>query len=339
MAEIRLITSNFKNAYSGLNGTERVDMSQLEMMWSSVTLGFQRTSQALHPRSMLHRIGLGLSAISYLDSTNNQWHIDQSYGDLDPSEKTSMSYWQGMIFAKIVAWRKLRIRHLIHADRVMGDASDPKNIVELLDGKKKGDFVGQDGAGNWHVLEAKGRSGPFEKNLVKNAKKQAKNLVFHAVGQPRTKSVCATSLKENPITVYFRDPPVKSGGSNNGARDLSRFWSEYYGSLARYISKMKKLDTSLYFYPFLKEKLINEIGNFDEVTFAPLALNPEGMIPGLFPDRLWDPLIYIGLPREIVNEPANAGRLFSIQEKITTELKPSNENYFVGPDLVYLISI
>jgi len=90
-------------------------------------------------------------------------------------------------------------------------------VLTLVSGGKRGDLVGWDTHGEWHVVEAKGRSsGGNIADALSEAKGQAQNirLVDNKTRQrllPATASGCVSNLSTVPITIHARDPDGEPG--------------------------------------------------------------------------------------------------------------------------------
>jgi hypothetical protein len=101
-------------------------------------------------------LGLGFPGSAYLQNQAGNLRRASEHSVLDPSEKGAKSYWQGMVFAKLVAEEKLGIAWLAHVDDMIR-----KGVLTTIAGAKgRGDLAGGSFDGEWHVIETKGRSGP-----------------------------------------------------------------------------------------------------------------------------------------------------------------------------------
>ena len=91
---------------------------------------------------------------------------------------------------------------------------DPLIAAGILDrpsGTTRGDLVGWDKDGDWHVIEAKGRATRRSADaIVEAAKAQAANVVLLAPDGRRlpaaTNTACVTALTD-PLHVHLDDPP------------------------------------------------------------------------------------------------------------------------------------
>ena len=300
MARVKVTCNGFKGGYDQVNGVRWMNVSQLDFLRASLTLGFQRFGDFARAgfRSWQHRLGLGLTGMAYLQNQDGDLCLSDGYQQLDGSEKSAMSYWQGMVFAKLAANEVLGIRWLAHVDRMRD-----QGLIQISgDTKERGDMVGRDVGGAWHVIEAKGRSNPFSTKMITQAKQQAALVKSINGSTPATTSACVSSVWTLPIEVLLDDPP--SLGETKWDFKEEDFWSYYYGNLASYVREAPKL---------------RRPRGFPDYTFASL-----GPAMGDLPLRLrFDParpILGIGLPDMILEEPRNAPKLLE-------RWKPDEEGY------------
>jgi hypothetical protein len=86
-------------------------------------------------------------------------------------------------------------------------------VIVRVSGQTRGDLVGFDTRGRWHMLEAKGRGDAANgRAAVAAAKAQAENLRLVDVGgtrlEPATSSACVTMLTD-PLNVLLDDPSTR----------------------------------------------------------------------------------------------------------------------------------
>ncbi|MCB1093429.1 MAG: hypothetical protein KDL87_17960, partial [Verrucomicrobiae bacterium] len=163
MPRVNVNCKGFEGAYDHLNGEHSVEVPYWKFLAASLTVGFQRFGDLVSGGRHLfqHRFGLGLAGMAYLADENGSLRLDGSHAALDGSEKGAVSYWQGMVLAKIVAAEILGVRWLQHADAMerRGDlirrpARQPRRRAHKAKGKKRGkraDMVGKDDQDGWHV--------------------------------------------------------------------------------------------------------------------------------------------------------------------------------------------
>lgn len=246
MAQVNIICQGYNGAYAHLNGLHYIDVTHRKFLAATLTIGFQRFHNVLQagPRLWLHRVGQGLSALSYLTDEFGDLRLAPDHHSLDGSEKSGMSYWHGMVFAKLATAEILGIRWLLHADAMEKSGrlhrNPPANPANKKS-KKRADMAGQDDQMRWHVVEAKGFSRGLPPNAVQNAKDQAGVVSSIDNTVPETTSASVACLWKSPIEIVLDDPPP-SGGEQWSIKN-DDFWSSYYEGLADYIRRAKKPKT------------------------------------------------------------------------------------------------
>lgn len=105
-------------------------------------------------------------------SGDSRWTRSVAYDRLDPTEKTSVSYFLGMVQAAVTVKVGLGYPHLVHVDALLRQ----QNI--LLKGQRP-DFVainpgGRSSAPYSATVEAKGRTNGFSQRALTTAKNQAR---------------------------------------------------------------------------------------------------------------------------------------------------------------------
>lgn len=244
MARVNVICRNYQGAHQGLNRRHQIEITPWKFFAATMTLGFQRFRNFVQagPRLWFHRMGQGLSGISYLTTENGGLSLAANHGDLDGSEKGGMSYWQGMAFAKLAAAEVLGVRWLQHADAMekrgqlqRNPTANPANAQS----RKRADMVGQDDQGQWHVVEAKGFSSHPGLQAFRDAKIQAGMVGLIDNNVPVTSSACVACLWKKPIEIVLDDPPPF--GKERWSLGSDGFWECYYGGLVDYIRDAKKM--------------------------------------------------------------------------------------------------
>jgi len=144
------------------------DVSPWAVLRAVLTVGLQRFTDvfSLGWQGFLHRFGMGLSAISFLEESSAGLCLSDKYRSLDGSEKGATTYWYGMALAKIIADAELGVRWLAHVDRMRESGA----LIIESGTNERGDLAGRDPSGHWHVVEAKGRSSSYSVSLVTKAK-------------------------------------------------------------------------------------------------------------------------------------------------------------------------
>ncbi|WP_218868388.1 hypothetical protein [Pseudoclavibacter chungangensis] len=113
---------------------------------------------------------------SSLTAVGHRWSRSASYDHLDPSEKTSLSYFLGLAMASLVAEEVLGLEATAHADvvlRMLGRPIPAKERPDLIGfhPSPNGPVTPTNGFGR-ALIEAKGRSQGFSASALAEAKKQ-----------------------------------------------------------------------------------------------------------------------------------------------------------------------
>lgn len=163
------------------------------------------------------------------DSTN---HISRSsaFLELDPSEKTAISYFFGLVGAKLLAEKKFDVPWLMHLDVYTKYASE----VDMLKVKKwredretRPDLLGLDRRRDWVVIEAKGRSN-FVREALEKAKTQTENLKTINGQYPALRFGMTTYFSKNRWRSHLLDPKKITQGAPNLDISPYQFIKDYY---------------------------------------------------------------------------------------------------------------
>lgn len=139
------------------------------------------------------------------------WQRSASYDRLDPSEKSAVSYFLGMIQAQFMTQSLLRLSDVVHVDAVLA-------LRGTKTRKRRPDLVGYQHppGGPWDIgrvlIEAKGRTNDYDEGAVQTAKGQVEGAspeVEGLVGTPRLSiASLAYFANKSEWTSYLFDPPA-----------------------------------------------------------------------------------------------------------------------------------
>jgi len=229
---------SFSGEFAHVNGDHVVPFCRLGMVWAVVSLGARDTVETLGRgwrRIRAYHQGVADSLLAYVEIVDDRVAISEDIKSLDQTERSTLSNWYGLAFTRFCAARLLGIAWLRYVDsqRRLGIASlatkslsvnsfrltqtdrwqcssrrdrqrvDLSSLVFCYSrisskSRKRGDLVGLDYRGDWHVLESKGRYGFVEKNLELTAKGQATNVLVNQ-HPPKTASSCVVRLHTEPV--------------------------------------------------------------------------------------------------------------------------------------------
>jgi len=148
---------------------------------------------------VFYRFAMGMA---YLTTNGNNIVLSPLFGQLDQSEKVPITYRFGMAMAKLHSEWLLNVPTLIHFDAFARNNS----VVQTGSSTRRPDLVGMGALGDWHVVEAKGRSSTITEEDRVSAKEQA-TLVATINGiQPATYTAALTLLSTSRTHTEMNDP-------------------------------------------------------------------------------------------------------------------------------------
>jgi hypothetical protein len=202
MIEVRI--TGFQGAYAHLNTPHRIlPLSRLALAHAVALVGKAHWFEAVNKvASAQQAISLGLETLANVETCAQGLRLSAHFHHLDASERRVTTYRLGMGLAKVVMERELRVPWLMHVDRLVAQGR-----ARLAKGAKtRPDLAGPDIQGDWHVTEAKGRSGLPTANELATAKAQATRLTDINGVQPSTRCVSIATLGQEPFRVHLHDP-------------------------------------------------------------------------------------------------------------------------------------
>ena len=276
MANVEMNASGFRQNYTHVNGTTYEDISKFDVCRAAITLGASGHLDLISYgwRYLAMRVCEGFHRSFLVRSNRGNLEISNVFIHMDQTEKATATYWLGMAFTKLAAERRLRIPWLCHVDRLID-----QGVLTLATGtNERGDLVGKDHNKEWHVLESKGRSYNVSSTLIHQAKFQATRITAINGRPPCSASACIVRLFNTPITVDLIDPERDYDIFEVLLHIMETdFYDAYYNPFIRYL----RLHTTK------KTRVFNL--DFEIAEIKSLGAG-----------------IWVGLPKEILNNPANA---------------------------------
>ena len=204
-------------------GTLNVSVNRL--MWSAITVGRDSWNKVVQSGmysafEIVYRSALLLANLEM--SKKQKIAKSSAYRNLDPSEKSGISYFIGLTCAKLLAQKLFGVNWLMHLD-VYRAILKP----QLEPGASRPDLVGRDRSRRWLAFEAKGRSGGVTSEDKDEAKGQVDRLSTVS-GEPVYLGVGLISYfnSGDKLEVFLKDPPTDHGFSLN--IDAEVFFKDYY---------------------------------------------------------------------------------------------------------------
>jgi hypothetical protein len=228
MPIVRYEATEFGAEYPLLSGTGDLEISWGEINWAAQTVGKAEHHVGAHGLFSLFEATYRTSMVWANLMESGEGHLIKSpaYQALDPSEKGSISYYLGLIFAKLFAYRLLDTPWLLHFD-VYGEEYDAE-----LQGDEKPDLIGLNAARNWIVFEAKGRTGGFLSSVLKDAKEQSRAITTIGGVEPFMRVGGMVFFRSDGLHLSVVDPPAKRHRRSVDVKiSQADFFTRYYSSL------------------------------------------------------------------------------------------------------------
>lgn len=226
---ISITCEDFSGQYSHVNCQGKsIFITLNDLALAMVTVGRSGWTDALSGgiQRAYEITALMSSIFAYIDNSKSTLTMSDLYKNLESSEKGIASYRIGMALSKLVAERTLGIQWLRHVQPLI-----KRNIIQryyFTDAQP--DLIGQDAAGNWHVIEAKGRtSKQMDLAALQKALYQTAQIEFINGESPVTRCASVATLGKTPFEVRFQDTPQEGDGEFNLL--LSKYLEEYYSPI------------------------------------------------------------------------------------------------------------
>lgn len=192
-----------------VRGSSAIVASPRQFIWAHLTVGRSFQQSMSHPlyNHLKARTLMACSLVERDSSNKIAW--SQAYDDLDPSEKTMLSYAHGMAAAKLVLSHIYDVPWASHVS-LAGALTPPIEVVSGP-GKEEPDLIGPDSQGRWVIAEAKGRRGVTNK-LKSRVRTQLNNVTAVRVNKSVDYSVYAKvgsilRTGASPFAIDLVDPP------------------------------------------------------------------------------------------------------------------------------------
>lgn len=159
-----------------LKGEHTIDCNWSNIIWASITVGKKKLYDVFKRKGYstleaIFRVTMIFATLK-VNPINNRVIRTEIYNSLDPSEKNAISYFQGLMTAKLLSKKLLDTEWLMHLD-----VYDHLHIPTMAAGSKsRPDFIGLNSKFKWIIIESKGRSNSFDPSAQIKAKKQTRKL-------------------------------------------------------------------------------------------------------------------------------------------------------------------
>ena len=149
-----------------------------------------------------------------------------AYEALDPSEKAAVSYYLGLMTAKLFSERLLGTPWLMHLD-VYQDML----ALTLTAGKERPDLIGMTTQCDWIVIESKGRTGPLRQGVLEKGKRQTRRLRRIAGKEVALRIAMVTYFQADTLSMSWLDPDEYDADVSDLDINPSGFVERYYQTI------------------------------------------------------------------------------------------------------------
>lgn len=226
MLQIPYNSSDFSpHLGAAFRGKNVLGCTWAEIVHSAITVGRQNKFDVLRfgQHSLLELVYRAVMVYANLQQNGNSLARSLAYDSLDPSEKGAVSYYLGLVVAKLFAMRLLNIRWLMHLDVY-------QNILSpvFAPGKSRPDLVGVNDLREWAVVESKGRTGTINAAVLMNAKRQTRRLRKVGNQLVSVRIAMVTYFQESNLSMAWSDPDNYDDNGFDLNIDIEGFMALYY---------------------------------------------------------------------------------------------------------------
>lgn len=280
MPNVSITTVNFPPALALSNGTSLIDVSRPEIYQAAAEVGATSAVFNQTPHRTLREVLWRTNIIlANLEQTPNGWKQSSSYKRLDPTEKSGVSYYLGMVLPAIVAKKLWSVPHLVHIDAIL------QILGKTVGNVQRPDLVGYqlgatpNGLGRL-LLESKGRTNGFSQSPITTAIDQLNNApleVLNLVGATAPRIASLSHFQNDYWQGYMIDPP--------GTMTTSTYSDSEFQAL---------VDTA-YCWPFI-QIMKSSLGDHSQDHQHHTVWIPEANIKISIPSPIFDQLKELTLP-------------------------------------------
>lgn len=173
---------------------------------------------------------LAMLRANLVEEPDGRLRKSRAFENLDPSEKTSISYFLGLVVTKLVAEKLFGVAWLLHLD-VYSQYLNPTLALP-----NKPDFVGLDTTNLWVVIESKGRTNGVTAGLMQSAKLQTRSLRNVGGALPVLRAAVASYFSSQRLRARVRDPDDYDDNAPDVPIEAQELVRAYYHPLVEFIN-------------------------------------------------------------------------------------------------------
>ncbi len=222
-------------------GNHSLPCSWSQIAWAAITVGRNQWKDVVQFQQysrfeIIYRLAMVFANLRTTRSSARRGRLysTNAFRRLDPSEKSAISYFLGLMIGKLFSESLLETPWVMHLDVYRNQ------LMPILVGRSKPDLVGMNTSGDWLVLESKGRSNSPPNSLIQDAKDQTGQLTQIAGVTPAL-AVATVGYFDSKGTLRakIRDPKVpKRRGRRLGCTPI-QLLRDYYDPFLHLLSNSK----------------------------------------------------------------------------------------------------
>tara|TARA_R100000656_G_scaffold110474_1_gene82452 strand:- start:644 stop:1612 length:969 start_codon:yes stop_codon:yes gene_type:complete len=216
-----------------LKGDHQLNLTWNELVWAAMTMG--KPGVAFLLAHGWHSISdlVVRSHTVYANLCENGQFIEKStlYAGLDPTEKSGVSYFMGMLAAKVMGHRLLNVPWFFHLSML-----NSLGGTVSLKGKSEPDLIGLRNNKEWVIAEAKGRTWAHSKSAMEAAKKQTRQI-RKINGQYPSLRVAVQASFSPSLRWAIEDPEEFDDNARDLQFDIEDLLAKYYSASLSAIEK------------------------------------------------------------------------------------------------------
>ena len=204
MPQLTYYASNFPASYGPLlAGQYSLSFTWADLLWAAISVGRAEHFHlfrhgAFSSFEIVYRAAIIFANLC--ETPNGSIKQSAAYEGLDPSEKGAISFFIGLTIAKLFVEKRLNVPWLMHLDVYR------QELQPVLQGLARPDLVGRNVAGDWIVVEAKGRTHGYDKSALVRAKEQAGQLLSIGGTQPALRLALLAHFRGGLLQCSVNDP-------------------------------------------------------------------------------------------------------------------------------------
>lgn len=231
---------DFKKGFN--NGYDKLACSWTDIIHAAITVG-RKDWKAVkrHGEYSIYEYKFRRNMINAFlrENRDGKLEITEAFKWLDPSEKTAVSFFLGLMGAKLFSRKLFDTPWLMHLDLYKNNVTGTNNNLHITYWKTtkntRPDLIGLNKSGDWNVFEAKGRSN-YSTETLKKAKIQSQSIKTINNQTPNLMLGTVTYYRKKELNIRIIDPDESNENAVELEIDVSSYLMDYYYPIAAFIA-------------------------------------------------------------------------------------------------------